>query len=174
MKTIRILISSIFISVLLLPLFGFPIDRSFLQVAQNKESLLGKNVPEVEYLNQPGVNQSLFSQAVRVGNVLILSGQLGINPKTGKLAEGGIEGETKQCLENIKSILERFGSSLDKVIKATVMLADISEWGKMNSVYATYFIKTKPARTAFAVSSLAGGARVEIECWAIADQESTK
>lgn len=119
--------------------------------------------PKIEFLTSPERAQAPFSEAVRVGNLLFLSGQLGRDPKTGKLAEGGIEAETRQCLENIKSTLEKYGSSLDKVIKATVMLADISEWAKMNSVYVTYFPKNKPARSAFGVSGLAGGARVEIE-----------
>lgn len=119
--------------------------------------------PKIEFLTSPDRAQAPFSEAVRVGNLLFLSGQLGRDPKTGKLAEGGIEAETRQCLENIKSTLEKYGSSLDKVVKATVMLADISEWAKMNSVYVTYFPKNKPARSAFGVSGLAGGARVEIE-----------
>ncbi|MGB9835595.1 MAG: RidA family protein [Candidatus Saccharicenans sp.] len=125
--------------------------------------------PKIEYLTSPERAQAPFSEAVRVGNLLFLSGQLGRDPKTGKLAEGGIEAETRQCLENIKSTLEKYGSSLDRVIKATVMLADISEWSKMNSVYVTYFPKKKPARSAFGVSGLAGGARVEIEVVAYVD-----
>lgn len=125
--------------------------------------------PRIEYLTSPERAQAPFSEAVRVGNLLFLSGQLGRDPKTGKLAEGGIEAETRQCLENIKSTLEKYGSSLDRVIKATVMLADISEWSKMNSVYVTYFPKNKPARSAFGVSGLAGGARVEIEVVAYVD-----
>ena len=118
---------------------------------------------KVEYLTSPERSQAPFSEAVRVGNLLFLSGQLGRDPQTGRLVEGGIEAETRQCLENIKRLLEKYGSSLDKVIKATVMLADIAVWAKMNSVYVTYFPKNKPARSAFGVSGLAGGARVEIE-----------
>lgn len=132
--------------------------------AVNKENhQQAQATPKIEFLTSPERAQAPFSEAVRVGNLLFLSGQLGRDPKTGKLAEGGIEAETRQCLENIKSTLEKYGSSLDKVVKATVMLADISEWAKMNSVYVTYFPKNKPARSAFGVSGLAGGARVEIE-----------
>jgi reactive intermediate/imine deaminase len=104
-----------------------------------------------------------------VGNLLFLSGQLGRDPQTGKLAEGGIEAETRQCLDNIKRTLEKYGSSLDRVVKATVMLADIGEWARMNSVYTTYFTRNKPARSAFGVSGLAGGARVEIEVIALVE-----
>ncbi len=170
MKAYRILLISIFLSFILLilwPLSGvrteaWPLEKS--QVPQDKHPC-----PEVkvEYLNPPERSQAMFSEAVRVGHLLILSGQLGRNPETGQLAEGGIEAETKQCLENIKQILEKYGSSMDKVVKVTVMLTDIGEWAKMNSVYTTYFKQNKPARSAFAASGLAGGARVEIECWAV-------
>jgi len=119
------------------------------------------------FLNPPERSQAPFSEAVRFGQWLILSGQLGRDPATGKLVEGGIEAETRQTLENIKRTLEKYGSSLDKVVKCTVMLADMAEWEKMNKVYVTYFPKNRPARSAFGVSGLAGGARVEIECWAI-------
>jgi reactive intermediate/imine deaminase len=131
--------------------------------AQEPVSQQAKTAPKIEYLSSPERAQAPFSEAVRVGNLLFLSGQLGRDPKTGKLVEGGIEAETRQCLENIKSTLEKYGSSMDRVIKATVMLADIADWAKMNSIYVTYFPKNKPARSAFGVSGLAGGARVEIE-----------
>lgn len=119
--------------------------------------------PLLEYLTSPERSSAPFSEAVRVGNLLFLSGQLGRDPQTGQLAEGGIEAETRQCLENIKRTLEKYGSSLDRVVKATVMLADIGEWAKMNSVYVTYFPTNKPARSAFGTSGPAAGARVEIE-----------
>ncbi len=124
---------------------------------------------DVEFLNPPERSQAPFSEAVRVGRFLILSGQLGRDPESGRLVAGGIEAETKQTLENIKRTLEKYGSSLDKVVKCTVMLADMSEWEKMNKIYVTYFPKNRPARSAFGVSGLAGGARVEIECWAVVD-----
>lgn len=129
----------------------------------------GQQRAQVEYLTSPERSNAPFSEAVRVGNLLFLSGQLGRDPQTGRLAEGGIEAETRQCLENIKRTLEKYGSSLDRVVKATVMLADIGEWAKMNSVYTTYFSKNKPARSAFGTSGLAGGARVEIEVVAVVD-----
>ena len=107
-----------------------------------------------------------FSEAVRVGDMLYLSGQLGNLPGSTELAPGGIEGEARQTMENIKAILERYGSSLDRVVKCTVMMADIAEWSAFNEVYVTYFPGPKPARSAFAASGLALGGKVEVECWA--------
>jgi len=101
---------------------------------------------------------------VRVGKTLYLSGKLGTD-SSGKLAPGGIAGETKQALENIRAVLEANGSSMDNVVKCTVMLADIKEWADMNTVYTTFFRKDRmPARSAFATSGLVLNARVEIEC----------
>lgn len=82
------------------------------------------------------------------------------------LAEGGIQGETKQTMENIRTTLEAYGSSMDRVVKCTVFLADMSEWGAMNEVYRTYF-EVPPARSALGASGLALDARVEIECIAV-------
>ena len=107
-----------------------------------------------------------FSEAVRVDNMLYLAGQLGLDAATGKLAEGGIAGETRQTMENIKATLEKYGSSLSQVVKCTVFLADINEWDAMNEVYVTYFPDHRPARSALGSSGLALGARTEIECMA--------
>ena len=126
----------------------------------------GEQAPSIEFLTSDESANRPFSEAVRVGNWLILSGQIGINPETGALPPGGIKAETKQTMENIKRTLEKYGSSLDQVIKCTVMLADIGEWAAMNEVYVTYFPNHKPARSAFGTSGLARGARLEIECWA--------
>ena len=104
-----------------------------------------------------------FSDAVRVGNLLFLSGQIGMLPGTKNLAPGGIQGEARQTMENIRTVLEANGSSMDRVFKATVMLADIAEWPAFNEVYVTYFPGDKPARSAFAGSGLAFGARCEVE-----------
>jgi len=124
--------------------------------------------PTVQYIpradNSP---QRPFAEAVRVGNMLYLSGQLG--DSAGKIVPGGIEAETRRTLDNIKAALERNGSSLDNVVKCTAMLADMSEWPAMNAVYATYFTKHFPARSAFGTSGLALGARMELECMATVD-----
>lgn len=107
-----------------------------------------------------------FSEAVRVGDMLYLSGQLGID-ESRKIVPGGIGPETRQTMENIKAALERHGSSLDLVVKATVMMADMKEWPEMNKIYVTYFPNRLPARSAFGTTGLALGARVEIECIAL-------
>ncbi len=107
-----------------------------------------------------------FSEAVRVGNILYLSGTIGTLPGRRELPPGGIQPETRQALENIRDRLQRYGSSLDRVIRCTIMLADMAEWGLMNEVYVTYFPGNKPARSAFGASGLALDARVEIECTA--------
>lgn len=124
--------------------------------------------PDVAWLKAPGTeNLDLpFSAAVRVDNMLYLSGNLGNLPGTLNLAEGGIAGETRQTLENISAVLETFGSSMDKVVKCTVFLADINEWAAMNEVYKTFF-PNPPARSALGASGLALDARVEIECIAV-------
>lgn len=111
-----------------------------------------------------GERQLPFSDAVRVGNLLYLSGKIGNIPGTMELAPGGIQGETRQTLENIKASLERLGSSMEEVVKCTVFLADISEWAAMNEVYVEFFPGNKPARSALGSSGLALGARTEIEC----------
>ena len=125
---------------------------------------------DVEYLQAPGTEDLNlpFSSAVRVDNTLYLSGSIGVIPGTMDLAEGGIQGETRQTMENIKKTLETFGSSLDRVVKCTVFLADMAEWGAMNEVYRTYF-ENPPARSALGASGLALDARVEIECIAVVD-----
>ena len=126
---------------------------------------------EVQYLSTPE-QQSLglpFSEAVRVGHMLYLSGQIGTVPGTTGIVEGGIQAETRQIMENIKTVLERYGSSLERVVKCTVMVDDIDEWGLLNEVYVEYFPDPKPARSAFGADGLALGAKAEIECWATVD-----
>jgi 2-iminobutanoate/2-iminopropanoate deaminase len=130
---------------------------------------------EVEYLQTPGTEDLdlPFSSAVRVGDTLYLSGNIGNIPGTLELAAGGIQGETRQTMDNIRQVLETFGSSMDRVVKCTVFLADMAEWGAMNEVYRTYF-ENPPARSALGANGLALDARVEIECIAVTgdDEES--
>ena len=125
-------------------------------------------VPHVAYLTSDESAGRPFSEAVRVGHMLYLSGQVGTD-SSGALVSGGIAAETKQTLENIRRVLERHGSSLDQVVKCTVMLADIGEWEAMNEVYRTFFTNHLPARSALGTSGLALGARVEIECLAVVE-----
>jgi 2-iminobutanoate/2-iminopropanoate deaminase len=124
---------------------------------------------DIEYLTSPQ-SRSLelpFSEAVRVGDTIYLSGQIGNIPGEKKLVEGGIAPETRQTILNIKATLERHGSSLEQVVKCTVFLADIADWPAVNVVYEKYFGPNYPARSAIAGSGLALGARVEIECIAV-------
>jgi reactive intermediate/imine deaminase len=121
---------------------------------------------DVEYFPLPNeTDQSLpFSEAVRVGQLLFLSGQIGNEPGTTKMVPGGIKPETRQTMENIKAALERHGSSMAEVVKCMVFLADISEWSAMNEIYIEYFPVNPPARSALGANGLALGARTEIEC----------
>jgi 2-iminobutanoate/2-iminopropanoate deaminase len=119
-----------------------------------------------EFLTPYGAPQYPFSPAVRVGNILYLSGQIGTD-SSGRLVPGGIQAEARQTMENIKDVVQRTGSSMDRVVKCTVMMADMKEWPAMNEVYKTYFPAGKPARSAFGATALALGARVEIECIAV-------
>jgi 2-iminobutanoate/2-iminopropanoate deaminase len=106
-----------------------------------------------------------FSPAVQVGNLLFLAGQIGTAANAqGGVVPGGIQPETRQTMENIKDVLEKSGSSLDRVVKCTVFMAAMREWDAMNEVYTTFFPRNKPARSALGANGLALGARVEIEC----------
>jgi len=108
-----------------------------------------------------------FSDAVRVGDVLYLSGQMGIVGGTLKLAPGGIEAETRQMMENIASVLKYCGRSFDDIFKCSVMLKDMSQWAAFNKIYLGYFKPDRlPTRSAFGVAALALGGAVEMECWA--------
>ena len=104
-----------------------------------------------------------LSQAIKTGGWVLTSGQLGMDPRTGRLIEGGIGPETRQVCENLKAVLEAGGSSLDKVAKVTIYLADLAELMAMNDVFSEYFPRDPPARTTFRAAGLVSGARVEIE-----------
>jgi reactive intermediate/imine deaminase len=120
--------------------------------------------PKVEYYSESSDAALPFSDAVRVGDLLFVSGKIGVQPGTLKLVPGGIQPETHQTMEHVRASVERHGSSMDRVVKCTVFLADMAEWGKMNEIYVQFFPKNKPARSALGASGLALGARVEIEC----------
>ena len=104
-----------------------------------------------------------YVHAVRVGDLLYTSGQVGLDPATGKLVSGGIEAETRRALENLQTILRAAGTGFDRVVKASVFLTDMDEFAAMNGIYASFFGETRPARTTVAVSRLPVGARVEID-----------
>jgi len=106
-----------------------------------------------------------FSQSVRVGNMLYLSGQIGNIPGTLDLAPGGMEGQARQTMDNIEAVLEANGASFADVTKCLVMLADMSQWADFNKIYVTYFEPGQfPARSAFGANGLALGGALEVEC----------
>lgn len=129
-------------------------------------SMASDHGSDLEYLGPASSGDRVlpFSDAVRVGDVLYVSGKLGNIPGTMDLAPGGIGPETRQTMENIKASVERHGFSMEKPIKCTVFLADIAEWAAMNEVYVEFFPGRKPARSAVGISGVALDARVEIEC----------
>ena len=124
---------------------------------------------EIEILRSDAVNPSglPFSDGVRIGRLVIMSGMLGIKPHTLELAAGGLDGQTRQTLENLRSVLAAHGMSLRDVVRVQVMLADIADWPRFNEIYREYFSEPFPARSAFGTTGLALGARVEVEAFAV-------
>ena len=110
-----------------------------------------------------------YSQAIVTGNLVFASGQIAINPETNEVAEGGIEAQARQVLTNITNLLEAAGTSISKVVKTTVFMADMADFATVNSIYAEYFTEPYPARSAVAVKSLPKGVLIEIEV--IAEKE---
>jgi 2-iminobutanoate/2-iminopropanoate deaminase len=109
-----------------------------------------------------------YSQAISAGGLVFTAGQLGIDPATGTLVEGGIEAQTHRAFANLRAVLEGAGSGLERVVKTTVFLADLGEFAAMNEVYGSYLTDSPPARSAVQVAALPGGAAVEIEAVALA------
>lgn len=123
----------------------------------------------MEFINSPAARAAKlpFSQAVRVGDILYLSGALGNVPGKVELVPGGIEAETRQTMENIGAVLKENGLGFADIFKCTVMLADMSKWGDFNRIYLEYFDPDRlPARSAFGANGLALGAQLELECMA--------
>ena len=125
--------------------------------------------PPIEHINMTEPWPYPFSSAVKAGNLLFVSGQIGSRIEKGApvLVTGGLEAEARQTMDNIKAILDRAGSSFERVVKCSVMLADMKDWPKFNEIYASYFPGHKPARSAWGANGLALGARVEVECIAL-------
>lgn len=113
-----------------------------------------------------------YSAGVSTGHLVFTAGQLGMDPESGELVEGGIQAQTRQALKNLQAVLEAAGSGLENVIKTTVFLKDISEFGLMNEIYGTFFTENFPARSAFQVGALPKAAAVEIEAVALIPGES--
>jgi reactive intermediate/imine deaminase len=120
-----------------------------------------------EFLANAAGSAQPFSAAVRLGDVIYVSGQIGTDG-SGKLAAGGVRAETRQALSNIRDVLVKNGSSMDRVVKCTVFMADMADWAAMNEVYVTFFPEHRPARSSFGTTGLAYNARLEIECMAAA------
>jgi len=114
-----------------------------------------------------------YSQAVKCGGFLFCSGQIPLDPATGKLVEGGVREQTEQTLKNLEAVLVAGGAGLDTAAKTTVYLVDMDEFQQMNEVYARYFRESPPARVTVQVSKLPAGARVEIDAVGIVRSEST-
>ncbi len=132
------------------------------------EPLVGQEKTEIIFHKpeNPARATAPFSEAVQAGNLFFLAGQIGMDRTVGKLAEGGIQGETEQTIKNIQGVLEFHGLSLDNVVKCTVILSDIKDFKAFNEVYIKYFTK-KPARTTYAAAGLAVGAKIEIDVIAV-------
>ena len=111
-----------------------------------------------------------YSQAIQIGNLVYTSGQIPIDPSTGKFAEGGIKEQTRQSLLNVKAILEEAGLTMKNVVKTIVFIADMNDFADMNAIYAEFFSEPYPARSAVAVKTLPKGALVEIEAVAALPQ----
>jgi 2-iminobutanoate/2-iminopropanoate deaminase len=109
-----------------------------------------------------------YEQAIKANGFIYTAGQIPIDPKTGNFVEGGITAQTRQVLENLKAVLEAGGSSLDRVVKATVFLKNMADFAAMNDVYAQYLGSAKPARSTVAVAELPRGALIEIDLVALA------
>ena len=108
-----------------------------------------------------------YSQAIEANGTVYVSGQIPVDPATGKFAEGGIKELTRQSLTNISNILKQAGTDMAHVVKTSVFLSDISDFAEMNEVYAEFFTEPFPARSAVAVKDLPKGSKIEIECIAV-------
>ncbi|MEM1257303.1 MAG: Rid family detoxifying hydrolase [Bacteroidota bacterium] len=132
------------------------------------QSILSQQTTEIIFHKpeNPARVSAPFSEAVQAGNLFFLAGQIGMDRSVGKLAEGGIQGETEQTIQNIEGVLKYHGLTLDNVVKCTVILSDINDFRAFNEVYVKYFTK-KPARTTYAAAGLAAGAKIEIDVIAV-------
>jgi reactive intermediate/imine deaminase len=119
-----------------------------------------------EPINTPHAPAAIgpYSQAIKAGNLVFMSGQIPLDPATGQMVSGEIEAETTRVFENLKAVAEAAGGSLDHAVKVNVYLTDLAHFTKVNEIMATYFTRPYPARAAVQVSALPRGARVEVEC----------
>lgn len=108
-----------------------------------------------------------YSQAIKVGNMIFTSGQIGIVPETGELIQGDIEKETRQVLENLKAVLSEAGATFNDVVKVTVFIKDMGQFGRINEIYGEYFNENKPARSCVEVARLPKDVNIEVEAIAV-------
>jgi len=135
----------------------------------NKETTKLKQVISTDKAGPP---VGPYSQAIKAGGFVFVAGEKGMDPVTKQIVPGGIEAETRQTLENIKTILEEAGSSLDLVVSTFVFMTDLNDFQKMNAIYAEYFKTKPPGRTTVEVKSIPAGAHIEITVIAIASKNS--
>ncbi len=109
-----------------------------------------------------------YSQAIAAGSLVFCSGQIALDPASGQMSTGDVTEQTHQALRNLQAVLQAAGTDLGQIVKTTVFLVDMSDFAAMNAVYATYFTDRPPARSTIAVAALPRGARVEVECIALA------
>lgn len=143
-----------------------PFTLILLVVSGCQQPQLPADAPPVGVERIPMEGQVPYSAAVRVGNMLYVSGMLGVDTATGQLVSGGIQTETRQALENLNRILDQAGTSIDRVVKCLVMIDDMAEFPQMNEVYTSFFADNLPARSSLGADGLALGGAVEIECMA--------
>jgi 2-iminobutanoate/2-iminopropanoate deaminase len=141
-----------------LVLIGFLALSSSLVFGQNKEIVETKKAP---------IPTAPYSQGVKANGMLFVAGQIGLNPQTRKLVEGGIEPETTQIMENIKAIVEAAGARMEDIVNTTIYMKDIANFAKVNELYGQYFNGKFPARTTIGVANLPGGANIEIAVIAV-------
>jgi 2-iminobutanoate/2-iminopropanoate deaminase len=152
---------------LIMFLLAFTVMTSVVLAQKNDKKMKGSEkhaaTPEVVSSKDAPPAIGPYSQAIKVGGFVFVAGSTGRDPATGKLVEGGIAEQTDRVLKNLSAVLTAAGSSMDKVVKTTVFLKNISDFGKMNEVYATYFKANPPARSTIGVGALPGDGLVEID-----------
>jgi 2-iminobutanoate/2-iminopropanoate deaminase len=139
----------------------------FVLVACASSYAVGQTASGKRRVVKMGTPNGIFSPAIVTGDLVFTSGQIGIDAKTGQLAEGGFEGQLEQVFKNLTAVLEASGSSLEHVVKATVFLADMNDYNTMNELYKKQFKGDPPARTTVQVARLPRDARIEIEVVAV-------
>ena len=145
---------------------GAVATAAVLPVPALAQSATGSGKKVIYRPGQKPSKDAIFSSGIQYGNLLFVSGAGAHDPSTGKVVEGPFQNQVRQCLENLKLVLEAAGSSPDKVLKCTVFLTDISTWGEMNVVFHQFFPTDPPARSTVAVKDLPGNSPIEIECYA--------